>query len=77
MAIVDTRVLATKVDAVIFVARWRKTSDHAIRAALRLLPQRLVHVAGVVLTLVDMRRQGRFGYGDPTFYYSAYKDYYA
>lgn len=77
LSVADTRVLATKVDAVVFAARWRKTRDHAIRAALRLLPPRLVNVAGVVLTQVDMRRQGRFGYGDASFYYSEYKSYYA
>ncbi len=77
LPVADTRVLATKVDALLFVARWRKTSDHAARAALRLMPPRLVNVAGVVLTQVDMRRQGRFGYGDASFYYGQYKGYYA
>ncbi|RYE18777.1 MAG: hypothetical protein EOP51_21235, partial [Sphingobacteriales bacterium] len=31
LPIADTRVLATMGDAVIFVARWRKTADDAIR----------------------------------------------
>lgn len=77
LPVADTRVLATKVDTVVFVARWRKTSDHAIKAALRLLPAKLSNVAGVVLSRVDMRKQGRFGYGDASFYYESYKGYYA
>ena len=77
LPVADTRVLATKVDTVVFVVRWRKTSDHAVKAALRLLPGKLSNVAGVVLSRVDMRKQGRFGYGDPSFYYESYKGYYA
>jgi capsular exopolysaccharide synthesis family protein len=77
LAVADTRVLATKVDALVFVVRWRKTTDHAVRAALRLLPPRFVTIAGVVLSRVDMRRQSRFGYGDASFYYHDYKGYYA
>ena len=77
LPVADTRMLAGKVDAVLFVARWRKTPDHAVRAALRLLPPRLVNLAGVALTQVDMRRQARFGYGDASFYYRDYRGYYA
>jgi succinoglycan biosynthesis transport protein ExoP len=77
LPVADTRILAGKVDAVVFVARWRKTADHAVNAALRLLPPRVVNVVGVVLTQVDMRQQGRFGYGDASFYYREYKGYYA
>lgn len=76
LPIADTRVLAAKVDALVFAARWRKTSDHAVRAALRLLPERLVNIAGIVLTRVDMRRQANFAYGDASAYYGAYKGYY-
>lgn len=77
LPVADTRVLATKVDALVFAARWRSTSDHAVKAALRLLPPRLSNISGIVLTRVDMRRQARFGYGDASFYYRAYKGYYA
>jgi capsular exopolysaccharide synthesis family protein len=77
LPIADTRVLATMGDAVIFVARWRKTADDAIRSALKLLPRGRVNLAGVALSQVDVRRQTRFGYGDPTYYYSQYKEYYS
>ncbi len=77
LPIADTRSLALKVDAVVMVARWRSTADHAIRAALRLLPHRHVPIAGIVLTQVDVRKQAKFGYGDGTFYYKKYQQYYA
>src|SRR5690606_24152736 len=32
LPIADTRVLATKVDKVVLVTRWRKTSEHAVQA---------------------------------------------
>lgn len=77
LPIADTRVIATKVDAVLFVARWRKTPEHAVRAAFRLLSSDQVRIAGVALTQIDMRRQSRYGYGDPAYYYQQYKGYYA
>lgn len=76
LAIAEARVLASKADATIFVARWRKTADHALKAALRLLPQDHVSLAGIVLSRVNMRKQARFGYGDSGFYYNKYKGYY-
>lgn len=72
----DTRSLAAKMDAVVMVARWRATADHAVRNALRLLPHDLVPIAGVVLSQVDVRKQAKFGYGDTGFYYEQYRYYY-
>ncbi len=77
LPIADTRSLAAKSDAVIMVARWRSTPDHAVRAALRLLPSQHVPIAGIVLTQVDIRKQAKYGYGDGAFYYDKYKHYYA
>lgn len=76
LPIADGRVLSTYADAVIFVTRWRKVSDHTVRAALKLLPRGRVHLAGVVLSRVDMRKQVRFGQGDAAYYYNEYKSYY-
>ena len=73
----DTRTLSTKVDVVVLVARWRKTSAHAIQAALHLLPVEGLNVAGVVLNRIHMGQQARFGFGDPAYYYRKYSQYYA
>lgn len=77
LAVAETRVLASKVDAVVFLARWSRTPLAAIDNALGILQQSGAHVAGVALAQVDMRAQVRHGYGDSAFYYRAYKTYYA
>jgi len=77
LPIADARGLATKADAVVFVIRWRKTAEQAVRLALRLLPRDQTRIAGIALTRVDMRKQSRFGYGDAGYYYNQYKNYYA
>jgi exopolysaccharide transport family protein len=76
LAVAETRVLASQADAVMFLTRWRKTPAKAAEAALRSLEQSNATVAGAVLTQVDMQEQARYGYGDPGYYYGAYKAYY-
>lgn len=76
LAVAETRVLASQADAVMFLTRWRKTPAKAAEAALRSLEQSDATVAGAVLTQVDMQEQARYGYGDPGYYYTAYKGYY-
>ncbi len=77
LPIADARLMVEKADVAVFIVRWRKTPDHAVRAAFRLLPADKVQLAGVALTRVDMRRQAKFGYGDASFYYSQYQEYYS
>jgi exopolysaccharide transport family protein len=76
LPVADTRVLAPKADLVLFLARWRKTPEPAIEAAFRLLDLQTTRIAGVALTLVDMKQQSKYGYGDPGYYYTEYKKYY-
>jgi succinoglycan biosynthesis transport protein ExoP len=76
LPVADARVIATKADAVVVVAKWRETSAEATKLALLLLPRDQVKLAGVTLNQVDMKMQSQYGYGDPGFYYAKYKDYY-
>jgi len=76
LPVADTRVLAPKADTVVFLARWRKTPQHAIEAAFRLFAGTGAHLGGVALTQVDMKQQTKYGYGDPGYYYAEYKKYY-
>jgi succinoglycan biosynthesis transport protein ExoP len=76
LPVADTRVLAPKADTVVFLARWRKTPQHAIEAAFRLLSNTGAHIGGVALTQMDMKQQAKYGYGDPGYYYAEYKKYY-
>lgn len=76
LPVADTRVLAPKADLVVMLTRWRKTPEPAVKAALRLIDTADINLAGVVLTMVDMKQQSKYGYGDPGYYYSEYKKYY-
>lgn len=76
LALADTTVLCTQMDAVLFLTRWRKTSRSAVRAALRSLEAPNIPLAGLVLTQVDVRVQARHGEGAAR-YYKEYAKYYA
>jgi capsular exopolysaccharide synthesis family protein len=76
LALADTAVLCTQMDAVLFLARWRKTSRSAIRTALRTLDAPNIPLAGLAITQVDVREQARSGEGAAR-YYKEYAKYYA
>lgn len=77
LPIASAPVLASRADATVMTARWRKTSRYALRAALKRLPPDQVNLVGVALNQVDMRRRAYFEHGDPSFYYRQYREYYA
>ena len=77
LPVAESRLLAGLADSVVFVARWRHTPDHAVRAALKLLPSRHVNIAGVVLSRINMRKQVRFARGDASSYFRQYQQYYS
>ncbi|SFS13115.1 GumC family protein [Sphingomonas jatrophae] len=76
LPIVDTRLIVGYADSVLLVCRWRSTARRAVAAALGMIGRTGAPIAGVTLTRVDLKALARFGYGDPTFYYRSYKDYY-
>jgi Mrp family chromosome partitioning ATPase len=76
LPVASAPVIASRADATIMVARWRKTSTFAVRAALRRLPPEHVNLVGMVLNQVDLRRRSYFGRTDPSFYYQHYSEYY-
>lgn len=77
LAVAETRAIAAKADATVFLVRWSKTPKQAAGAALDLLLSAGAFVAGVCLTQVDMSQQARLGYGDKLYYYRAYRKYYS
>ncbi|MFZ0266040.1 GumC family protein [Caulobacter sp.] len=77
LAVADTRILAPHADAVVMLARWKKTPIKAITSAVALLQNRGIFLAGVALTQMDMDAQSRYGYGDANYYYKSYRKYYA
>lgn len=76
LALADTRTLASKVDALVVLAHWRKTPAHAILAAIRMINSAGAQVCGVALTQVDLKRQERLAYGEPEYYHKKNKKYY-
>jgi succinoglycan biosynthesis transport protein ExoP len=76
LAVADTRMLGPKADTVVCLVRWRKTPQHAVEAAFRMLAGTGAHLGGVALTQMDMNAQAKYGYGDPGYYYAEYKKYY-
>ena len=79
MAVADARVIGGVVDGTLFVVRWDKTPKKVARAALALLHKGGTDVSGAVLQQVDLKRYGRFGYGESGYYYhyGRYGKYYS
>lgn len=77
MAVADTRIIASKADAVVFLVQWSKTPRQAALASLDLLLNAGAFIAGVCLTQVDLNKQSKHGYGDKLYYYNSYSKYYS
>ncbi|WP_174300656.1 Wzz/FepE/Etk N-terminal domain-containing protein [Caulobacter sp. S45] len=76
LAVAETRLIASRVDAVLMLTRWRRTPVAASRSALDLLLESGANVLGVALTQVDLRRMTQAGYGDRYGYTRAVRSYY-
>ncbi|MCJ2183290.1 CpsD/CapB family tyrosine-protein kinase [Novosphingobium sp. 1949] len=76
LPIAETRELISYADATLLVVSWRRTTDRVVKAALRLLPMRTVKDLGIVLNMVDMEKQARFGGEDAASFYTQYSGYY-
>lgn len=77
LPIADTRVLAPLTDTVVLLARWQHTQRKAVEASLTILSQSGANIAGVALSMVDVRKMARQGYTDATTYNNTYKSYFA
>lgn len=76
LPVVDTRVLAQKVDALALLARWRSTPMRAVRAAIHELEAVNAPITGIALTLVNVKSQAYGGYGYQAYYHRDFKKYY-
>ena len=77
LTIDDSRSIAAKADSTILMVRWRKTPIRAAELALRQLETVGANVIGASLSMVDVSAQASIGYEDASYYYGAYKTYYA
>mgnify|MGYP002779785074 CR=1 FL=1 len=77
LPIAEAREIVALADHVVFLVSWRKTIDKIVKAAVRQLPRRVLVKTGLVLNMVDMRKQVRFGGSDAASFYKHYEAYYA
>ena len=77
LAVSDARVLARVVDRTVFLARWADTRRERVIAGWRQLVEAGGKVAGVALTLVDVRRHAQYGYSDSGAYFGRVTKYYS
>ena len=61
--------LARMMDSILFVVKWGATHRAVAMNGLRQIVDARGPVAGVVLSQVDPKRYGRYGYGDLTYFY--------
>lgn len=76
LGVADARAVASSVDSVLVITRWRKTSINAAEAAIELLVDANANIAGLALTQVDIRRYASTGQSDVYGYHKKFKGYY-
>ena len=72
----DSKALSSQLDKVVFIVKWQDTPKTAAEQSVSKLKDFGADLAGVVFEQVDMEKQTRYGYGDATYYYGRYSDYY-
>lgn len=77
LSVADARVLAQVADRTVFLVRWGSTRRQDAATGIKHLSEAGAHIAGVVLTRVDVRRHAKYGYSDSGYYYNdRYVKYY-
>jgi capsular exopolysaccharide synthesis family protein len=76
LACADTRILAKQADATVMAIHWAKTRRNTANLAARQLETAGARMAGVVLTLVDLKRHAMYSYGDSGSYSGDFAKYY-
>ncbi|MCE2509412.1 MAG: polysaccharide biosynthesis tyrosine autokinase [Alphaproteobacteria bacterium] len=76
LAVSDALILARNVDKTVFMVRWARTDRNTARAGLKQLLEAGTNLAGVVLSLVDVRKSAQYGFGGSSHYYEDYDRYY-
>jgi succinoglycan biosynthesis transport protein ExoP len=76
MACSDARILAKKSDATVFVVRWGSTKISVVQLALEQLSLAGANLAGVFLSMVNVKRYSTYEYGDSSAYTGEMAGYY-
>lgn len=75
-AVSDARILAGLSDTTVFVVRWGGARREVVTRALRQIAETGGHLAGVVVSMVNVKKHARYGYGDSGQYSGAVRKYY-
>ncbi|MHA1569954.1 MAG: hypothetical protein ACTSXZ_10825, partial [Alphaproteobacteria bacterium] len=60
----------------LFVVRWAKTRRETVLAGIKQVKEAGAHLAGLVLSQVDIRKHAQYEYRDSGYYYGSYSKYY-
>ncbi|MCP5364270.1 MAG: polysaccharide biosynthesis tyrosine autokinase [Hyphomicrobiales bacterium] len=77
LALAEGQVIPTVADATLLVIRWGKTRKRVVRYTLNQIYQFGIAVEGVLLNMVDVRKQAYYGYGDASYYRGKAAKYYS
>ena len=78
LAVSDALVLVRHVDKTLFLVRWEKTRRDVVLMGLKQVIEAGADLAGIVLSLVDVRKQAKYDYTAASgyYYYGSYRKYY-
>jgi capsular exopolysaccharide synthesis family protein len=76
LAVSDALLLAAHVDETVFAIRWGTTSRKVAELALNRLIDSGAKVAGAAVTMVDIRRHAKYGFGDSVLCAKRFMAYY-
>lgn len=77
MAVSDSLVLSRLVDKTVFLIRWRETRRETATIALKQLMEAGADIAGVLLTMVNVKEHAQYGFGDSGSYVGKIRKYYS
>ncbi len=75
-ALAEARILARLADAALLCVRWGKTPSRVVQAAILMLREAHVNLAGTALTRVNPRRHRQSGFADAEMYHARYGGYF-
>ncbi len=76
LAVSDARILSRLADRTVFVVRWAATRREVAALGAKQILDAGGKIAGVVLSMVNVRRHARYGFSDSGYYYGLVKKYY-
>ena len=78
LAVSDALVLVRHVDKTLFLVRWEKSRRDVVLMGLKQVIEAGADLAGIVLSLVDVRKQAKYDYTAASgyYYYGSYRKYY-